>query len=175
VLVLPENEIPTWNGLCLQHHFGIHHQIIAGGDTRFQSVKNGLSLVVGCDLIAVHDGVRPLVSHETLKRCFDNATQQGTAIPVLPASESVREGNLNESIPVDRSRYFLVQTPQVFKAPIILDSYNVAWNPSFTDDASVVEFAGTTVQLVMGNRENIKVTFPEDLSIAELFMKRASL
>lgn len=171
IVVLPADEIGNWNELCHQHHFNITHQLVAGGDTRFQSVKNGLSLALECELIAVHDGVRPLVSHETLVRCFNGATKYGTAIPVLPVNESVRKGTMNSSVPVDRSSYFLVQTPQVFKASIIQESYNQRWIPEFTDDASVVEHSGTDVHLVTGNRENIKITFPEDLSIVELFLK----
>jgi 2-C-methyl-D-erythritol 4-phosphate cytidylyltransferase len=170
ILVLPENELTNWNSLCLNHDFKIPHQLIAGGDTRFQSVKNGLSLAQDCDLIAVHDGVRPLVSHETLSRCFNCAGEKGAAIPVLPANESVREGSMSESVPVDRSRYFMVQTPQVFKASIIKAGYQQEWIPEFTDDASVVEHSGVPVKLVMGNRENIKITFPEDLQIAALFL-----
>lgn len=171
ILVLPADEIIGWNELCSQYHFKIQHQVIAGGNTRFQSVKNGLSLALECELIAVHDGVRPLVSHETLRRCFDCAAENGAAIPVLPANESVREGSLDESIPVDRSRYFMVQTPQVFNATILKNSYNQTYLPEFTDDASVVEKEGVAVHLVIGNRENIKITFPQDLMIAELFLK----
>jgi 2-C-methyl-D-erythritol 4-phosphate cytidylyltransferase len=134
-------------------------------------VKNGLSLVNDSELIAIHDGVRPMVSHETLNRCFNGAEETGTAIPVLPANESVREGTMNSSVPVDRSNFFLVQTPQIFKAPIIQESYKQPWIPEFTDDASVAEHAGIAVHLAMGNRENVKITFPEDLRIAELFLK----
>ena len=174
ILVLPADEMTSWNELCCQHHFEVQHQIIAGGETRFQSVKNGLSLASECELIAVHDGVRPLVSHETLDRCFNCAEEHGTAIPVLPVNESVREGTLDASFPVDRSRFYLVQTPQVFKFSIIQNSYNQSWIPEFTDDASVIEHTGIAVQLVMGNRENIKITFPEDLLIADLFLKTKS-
>ena len=171
IVVLPQTDIEGWNALCRQHHFDLPYQITAGGSTRFQSVKNGLTLAHRCDLIAVHDGVRPLVSHETLERCFDGATELGSAIPVLPANESVRKGSMDSSVPVNRSDYFMVQTPQVFKASIIRESYDQKWNPEFTDDASVVEYSGNIVHLVMGNRENIKITFPEDLQIAELFLK----
>jgi len=170
IVVLPADEIDNWKELCRQHHFDIPHLLIAGGDTRFQSVKNGLSLINDSELIAIHDGVRPLVSHETLNRCFTGAEETGTAIPVLPANESVREGTMNASVPVDRSRYFLVQTPQVFKASLIQESYKQPWISEFTDDASVAEHSGIKVHLVMGNRENIKITFPEDLRIAELFL-----
>lgn len=171
ILVLPANEISGWNGLCGKHHFEIPHLVTEGGETRFQSVKNGLSLASGCELTAVHDGVRPFVSHETMARCFNGASLQGSAIPVLPSNESVRKGKMNKSVPVDRSQYFMVQTPQVFKTSILQEAYRQMWTPEFTDDASVVEHAGTAVQMVMGNRENIKITFPEDLLIAELFLK----
>jgi len=171
IVVLPPDEIITWKDLCNQHQFEIRHQTIAGGCTRFQSVKNGLTLASDCQFIAIHDGVRPLVSHATLTRCFNCAAENGTAIPVLPANESVREGTMNKSVPVDRSRYFMVQTPQVFKASIIRESYHQSEIPEFTDDASVIEHFGVAVHLVMGNRENIKITFPEDLRIAELFLK----
>jgi 2-C-methyl-D-erythritol 4-phosphate cytidylyltransferase len=122
-------------------------------------------------LIAVHDGVRPLVSHETLKRCFDMAAEKGSAIPVLPANESIREGTMDNSRPVDRDRLFLVQTPQVFRAEIIKKAYNQLYSSDFTDDASVVEKSGVSVQMVLGNRENIKITYPEDLGIVALFLK----
>jgi len=171
IVVLPPDEIISWKELCNQHHFEIPHQTIAGGYTRFQSVKNGLTLAPDGGLIAIHDGVRPLVSHATLTRCFNCAAENGTAIPVLPANESVREGSMSESVQVDRSRYFMVQTPQVFKASIIKESYDQAEIPEFTDDASVIERSGVAVHLVMGNRENIKITFPEDLRIAELYFK----
>ena len=170
VLVIPDREIKNWEYLCIQHKFEIPHKLIAGGSTRFQSVKNGLSLALGYNLIAIHDGVRPLVSHETIERCFNCAAINGTAIPVIPTNESLREGNFNESVPVDRSRYFMVQTPQVFEASIIQKSYNQTFKSEFTDDASVVEHAGIKVNLVRGNRENIKITFPEDIEIAELLL-----
>ena len=171
IVVLPADDLEGWMELCLKHQFKISHQIIAGGNTRFQSVKNGLSLDSASELVAVHDGVRPMVSHETLLRCFTCAEEYGTAIPVLPANESIRKGTMGSSAPVDRSEYFLVQTPQVFKSSIIHESYNQPWIPEFTDDASVVEHSGTAVHLIMGNRENIKITFPEDIQIAELFLK----
>lgn len=171
IVVLPVGEIELWKNLCAQHAFIVPHQTVSGGETRFHSVKNGLSFTPECDLIAIHDGVRPLVSPETLKRCFDMAADKGAAIPVLPANESIREGTLDNSRPVDRSRLFLVQTPQVFRSEILRKAYDQSWNPEFTDDASVVEKSGTAVQMVLGNRENIKITYPEDLQIATLFLK----
>ncbi len=172
VVVLPEDEIESWQTLCMKYDFDTPHQVVKGGNTRFQSVKNGLSKLMEYDLIAIHDGVRPLVSNETLIRCFETAAAEGAAIPVLPANESVRQGTMERSVPVDRSHYFMVQTPQIFKATLILESYTKPWIPEFTDDASVAEHSGVKVHLVEGNRENIKITFPEDLQIAELFLKR---
>ena len=170
ILVLPDNEIESWNVLCQKYSFRVQHKVIVGGDTRFQSVKNGLTEATNCELIAIHDGVRPLVSHQTLERCFLCAAENRSAIPVLPVSESVRKGSMSQSVPVFRSEYFMVQTPQVFKASILKSSYNQPWKPEFTDDASVFESAGNSVELVMGNRENIKITFPEDMMIAEIFL-----
>ena len=170
VVVLPAGEIELWQKLCTQHNFTIPHQIVIGGKTRFNSVKNGLTASPECNLIAVHDGVRPTVSHQTLIRCFDMANEKGTAIPVLPANESIREGTMENSRPVDRSRLFFVQTPQVFKSDILRKAYDQSWSPDFTDDASVVEKSGISVQMVLGNRENIKITYPEDLQIASMFL-----
>ncbi len=171
ILVLPTSEIVAWEDLCIKNEFHILHQIVEGGETRFESVQNGLKHTNGFELIGIHDGVRPLVSYATLKNCYEQATASGTAIPVLSAHESVRKGSLSKSSPVDRSDYFFVQTPQVFKADILHRAYNQTWKAEFTDDASVVEQIGVAVRLVFGNRENIKITFPEDLIIAEAFLK----
>lgn len=175
IVVLPELQINIWKSLCKEFSFEVDHEIAVGGEVRYESVKNGLDKVDGAELIAIHDGVRPLVSHDTIRRCFECAAHYGTAIPVLPSSESIREGNFEESIPVDRSKYFLVQTPQVFSASILLNCYEQPYDPRFTDDASVVENKGTSIRLVEGNRENIKITFPQDLQIAELFLKTNSI
>lgn len=171
IVVLPESETEKWNQLCSENNFRIPHQVVTGGATRFQSVKNGLKEALHFDLIAVHDGVRPLVSNETLTRCFTMAKEKGSAIPVLPANESVREGTLENSRPLDRSRLYLVQTPQVFNAKLLRVAYSQDYTKEFTDDASVVEKNGFPVQMVLGNRENIKITYPEDLKIASLFLK----
>ena len=174
VLVLPESQIVYWKDLCEKHYFLVNHLVIRGGDTRFHSVNNGINAVTACNLIAIHDGVRPLVSHDTIKRCFTSAAEYGTAIPVLPANESLRKGKMNLSVSVDRSQYFQVQTPQVFNYSLIKNAYHQSWTPEFTDDASVVEKAGSIIQMVLGNRENIKITHPEDLVIAEALVKTFS-
>jgi len=158
--------------LCLKHNFNIRHQIVGGGEARFYSVKNGLAVSPECELIAVHDGVRPAVSHDTLKRCFEMAAEKGSAIPVLSANESIREGTFEDSKPVDRSRLFMVQTPQVFNSIILRNAYQQNYSPEFNDDASVVEKNGCPVLMVPGNRENIKITFPEDIEIVSLLMKK---
>ncbi len=115
IVVLPQDEIDQWQKLCEKYSFNIPHRVVPGGEVRYHSVKNGLNEIPECDLIAVHDGVRPLVGHETLKRCFETAAEKGSAIPVLPSNESVRQGTLDNSKPLDRNRIYLVQTPQVFQ------------------------------------------------------------
>jgi len=171
ILVLPEDQQQFWKGLCLKHSFSLSHQVVAGGKIRFHSVLNGLSQIEGEGIVFIHDGVRPLVSRTTLDRCLEMAQKFGNAIPVLPVNESLRkqEGDLN--ISVDRSQYFSVQTPQTFRCGQIIEAYKQVFDPAFTDDASVAEKAGFPIFMVEGNRENIKITTPEDLIIAEAFLK----
>ncbi len=172
VVVLPESQINTWKELCHKYDFFHSHRVIAGGETRFQSVKNGVAELGISDLVAVHDGVRPLVSQLTISHCFSQAEASGAAIPVLPVSETLRAGNMQRSLTVDRTRYYTVQTPQVFKVEILKAAYAQTWEPSFTDDASVVEKAGYAIQMVLGNRDNIKITHPEDLLVARAYLKQ---
>lgn len=172
IVVLPEAEIHSWELLCKKHAFDIPHRCVAGGSTRFESVRTGLQLAPSSGLIGVHDGVRPLVSHETIRRCFDAARQYGACIPVTDPVESIREMKNDSSVAVDRTRYKLVQTPQVFEASLLHKAYEQDYSPLFTDDASVVEATGTPIQLVEGNVENIKITTPFDLKVAELLMKQ---
>jgi 2-C-methyl-D-erythritol 4-phosphate cytidylyltransferase len=173
ILVLPEEQKDYWSMLCKELNFNIPHQIVFGGETRFHSVKNALQGIKEDGWVAVHDGVRPLVTHKVITDCFSAAQQFGAAIPVVPMIESVREiSNENESQPFNREKLCIVQTPQVFKTDILIKSYEQTYNKLFTDDASVVEAAGYKVQLVSGNRENIKITTPVDLSVvAALFEK----
>lgn len=171
ILVLPQNQIDYWRNLCDKHHFTLEHQITTGGETRFESVKNGLAMAESPSLIGVHDGVRPFVSPDTLKRCYHHAEVLGNAIPVLDAFESVRVVNNERSKALDRSTIKLVQTPQVFQSKVILNAYKQEYSPLFTDDASVVEANGTIIHLVAGNRENIKITTPSDMILGEAFIK----
>lgn len=177
VLVLPEDHQPYWKMLCREIGCKVPHRIANGGETRFHSVRNGLQFLSeeienasGRNekvLVAVHDGVRPFVSPEVISACFEEAEKSGAAIPVMPMIDSLRETDANGSHPVDRSRYFAVQTPQVFHSDVLLKAYGQDFSPLFTDDASVVEAMGQSIRLVTGNRENIKLTTPFDLLIAK--------
>jgi len=168
IVVLPEIQIEQWHSLCKRHAFAINHQVVAGGIERFDSVKNGLKLADNKGIIAVHDGVRPLVSTQTISDCFKEAAISGAAIPVIDINESIRYVDEYENKAVDRSKFKIVQTPQVFKADILKESYKQQYSPAFTDDASVVEAFGVKIKTVQGNRENIKITTPIDLKLAEL-------
>ncbi len=170
ILVLPENQIDFWKELCLDYDFNINCDIAIGGATRFESVKNGLSNIQHDCLVGVHDGVRPLVSNETLNNCFIKAEKYGSAIPVTDAIESIRVVDEEISHSVNREFYKMVQTPQVFSSHKLIKAYDQPFNESFTDDASVYEKAGFRIYLANGNRENIKVTTPMDLIVAEALM-----
>lgn len=171
ILVLPESQIEHWKSLCINHHFSVRHTVTRGGETRFQSVKNGLTMISNLNaLVAIHDGVRPMVSKEVVENCFTAAEKYGNAIPVVKPVESVRIQEGDNSFIADREKVLLVQTPQVFKTSLIKKGYETPYQPSFTDDASVVEFMGEKIHLVDGNRENIKITTPLDLKIAETLM-----
>jgi 2-C-methyl-D-erythritol 4-phosphate cytidylyltransferase len=166
-IVLPESVIDSWKVLCQKYNFSINHKIFSGGETRFHSVKNGLqSLEIPC-LIAIHDGVRPLVSQNTISNCFKMAEEMGTAVPVIAVKESLRKIIEEDSIAEDRSAFRLVQTPQIFHSDILLNAYNTEYRTTFTDDAGVVESAGFKIYITDGNEENLKITTPKDLLLAE--------
>lgn len=171
ILVLPTDQIDIWEKLCKKHSFDLPHQIVTGGENRFCSVKNGLDAIQVDGLVAVHDGVRPLVSEETIARCFDEAEKYGTAIPVVDLIDSIRHITKDRSKSVDRTAYKLVQTPQIFSSEILKKAYEQNFSPLFTDDASVVEALGIKIQLVEGNRENIKITTEFDLKLAEILLQ----
>lgn len=174
VLVLPASQQEYWQGLCRSYHFDIPCRIADGGVTRFHSVANGLALVPDGEdtLIAVHDGVRPFVGAEVIRRCYEAAEQWGAVVPVIDVYETLRhlEADKESSRTVNRADYRLVQTPQTFKGNLLKQAYACDYKPEFTDDASVVEAAGHEVRLVDGNRENIKITTPFDLSVAEALL-----
>ncbi len=167
VLVLPSEHADLWQQLCIKHNFKIPHRIAPGGKERFHSVQNGLKLIETDGIVFIHDAVRPLVSHQTLTRCFETARLTGNALPVISVSESVRFVENESSQPIDRSKIMLVQTPQTFRVSLIQDAYRQPFDTKFTDDASVLENTGHKIHLTEGNRENIKITWPSDLIWAE--------
>ncbi len=174
ILVLPESQFDYWHELCREYGFDVECRLAAGGRTRFHSVQNGLALIDGDDgLVAVHDGVRPFVTAEFITACFEGAEREGAVIPVTDVIETLRRKNADgTSRMVPRSDYCLVQTPQVFRADILKQAYRQDYSEAFTDDASVVEAAGYAVALVGGSRNNIKITTPSDLVIAETLLSR---
>ena len=167
ILVLPVSQQAYWKQLCAEYQFDLAHEIADGGETRFHSVKNGLALVKEDGLVGVHDGVRPFVSQEVIARCYEEAVSLKAVIPVIGVVETVRHltGEGSETVP--RDQYKLVQTPQVFEVALLRRAYEQVYTELFTDDASVVEALGEKVYLVEGNRENIKLTTPFDLKLAE--------
>ncbi len=171
VVVLPAEHQQMWIDMCKDSNFPVTHTIATGGKTRFESVKNGIAAIDDLndsDLVAVHDGVRPLASVELINRCYDTAQQSGSAIPVVNPSDSIRQvmedGNSKQLL---RSSLRAVQTPQTFKAELLKGAYDVDESPLFTDDASVVESAGHQVTLVEGEMTNIKITTPIDMYLAD--------
>ena len=171
ILVLPRDHQPYWEELCREYQFTVPHRIADGGATRFHSVQSGLSFVEDPDaLVAVHDGVRPFVSHEVIACCFREAELHGAVVPVIPVVETVRQLVGDTSVTVNRDAYRLVQTPQTFRASLLRNAYEQPYCDAFTDDASVVEALGHAVHLVEGNRENIKLTTPYDLVVAQALL-----
>jgi 2-C-methyl-D-erythritol 4-phosphate cytidylyltransferase len=168
ILVLPVSQQAYWKELCAEYHFTLPHDVADGGETRFHSVMNGLAKVEGEGLVGVHDGVRPFVSQEVIARCYEEAAEKKAVIPVIGVVETVRQLVDGESVTVPRDQYKLVQTPQVFDVALLRKAYHQEYTDMFTDDASVVEALGEKVHLVEGNRENIKLTTPFDLKLAEL-------
>ena len=174
ILVLPADYHAYWQELCIEHSFKIPHQLVTGGKTRFNSVKNGLDLVPETDaaVIAVHDAVRPLISGEIIENTYQYAAEYGNAVTAVKSRDSVRLTEGNESRSLVRNDVYLVQTPQTFQSAQIKTAYKQAFDPKYTDDASVVEATGIKINLFEGSHQNIKITFPEDIAIAEAILKK---
>ena len=166
VLVLPEDDIATWKGLVKKYGFSPPVTIQSGGDTRFQSVKRGLEKISGSGLVAIHDGVRPLVSEDIIGASFRLAAVHKTAVAAVRLKESIRMTDQDTTRAVDRSKFRLIQTPQTFDLDLIRKAYEMKEDPSLTDDASVAERAGHLISLFEGSYENIKITTEEDLVVA---------
>lgn len=170
VVVLPEAHIPLWENLRARFDVA-PHRIVAGGKERFHSVLNGINALSSeVEYIAVHDGVRALATKRLVIRAMLAAEQHDAVIPVVDVVDSYRRVEGDNSYIVPRSELRIVQTPQIFKAQLLRDAYNVAFSPAFTDDASVVEASGGHITLVEGERTNIKITTPEDITLAESFL-----
>ena len=172
ILVLPQSQQAYWKSLCEEYAFSIPHQVADGGETRFHSVKNGLALVDEEGLVGVHDGVRPFASIEVIRRCYAEAARYKAVVPVIDVVETIRMVQGDDSQTVDRNLYKLGQTPQVFDVALLKQAYHQSYIPGFTDDASVVEAYGEKIHLTEGNRENIKITTPFDLKIAETILQK---
>ena len=173
ILVLPEAQQAYWHQLCEEYHFDVEYTLANGGQTRFHSVQNGLAKVPdeAIGVVGVHDGVRPFPSVEVIRNCYDTARTAKAVIPVIPVVETVRQifcNGLTRTVP--RDEYRLVQTPQTFDIQLLKAANRQPYNDGFTDDASVVESYGHAITLVEGNRENIKITTPYDLKIAEVLV-----
>jgi 2-C-methyl-D-erythritol 4-phosphate cytidylyltransferase len=172
ILVLPKAQQDYWQELCQEYHFNVEYQLADGGETRFHSVQHGLTLIPDDaeGVVGVHDGVRPFPSIDVIRNCYETAREKKAVIPVIPVVETVRHLQGEVSVTVPRNDYRLVQTPQCFDIQLLKAANRQPYNDGFTDDASVVEAFGFAITLVEGNRENIKITTPYDLKIAEVLI-----
>lgn len=177
VLVLPSEQFGFWEELCQKHDFTIAHQLVAGGETRFHSVKNGLSNISAAEecLIAVHDGVRPVIAPDIIANSFREAAGHGAAVVSVPLKDSIRIVGQNEgNKAMDRTLFRLIQTPQTFRSSWMRAAFAADYHESFTDCASVLEAWGYQIRLIDGAYENIKITTPEDLRWAEIYLTATS-
>jgi 2-C-methyl-D-erythritol 4-phosphate cytidylyltransferase len=172
ILVLPKAQQDYWHQLCQEYDFKVEYQMTDGGETRFHSVQHGLALIPDDaeGVVGVHDGVRPFPAIDVIRNCYETARKKKAVIPVIPIVETVRHLKDETSVTVPRNDYRLVQTPQTFDIQLLKAANRQPYNDGFTDDASVVEAFGFNITLVEGNRENIKITTPYDLKIAEVLL-----
>jgi 2-C-methyl-D-erythritol 4-phosphate cytidylyltransferase len=173
ILVLPKEYFSQWKKLTEKYNLSFNPQLVKGGDSRFQSVKNGLDTLPDEGLVAVHDAARPLVSPDLIARGFKAAQQQGSSVPVVPVKSSLRKVTRQGSQSVVRGQYKIVQTPQTFKLDILKAAYRQKENSNFTDEATVIESNGGKVSLIEGENANIKVTYPLDLDIVKAYLDEA--
>ncbi|GGZ39983.1 2-C-methyl-D-erythritol 4-phosphate cytidylyltransferase [Echinicola pacifica] len=175
ILVIPEVDMDFWIELCDKFDFEIPHQLVAGGPSRFQSVKNGLNAIADTQgVVAIHDGVRPFVSPSVIAESFRMASQYGSAIAVVPLKDSIRKlTDEGKSFYQERQYFRLVQTPQTFDLVRIKKAFDVTELHHFTDDATVFEHQGWQVHLIAGNAENIKITSPEDMDYAQFLLLKS--
>jgi len=175
ILVLPEEDFKTWEAICKKFNFTKPIVLQKGGETRFQSVKNGLDKIEGDGLVAIHDGVRPLVSADLIGASYRLAAVHGSAVAAVRLKESIRMTDQDNTKAVDRSKFRVIQTPQTFEVQLIKKAYQIKEDPSLTDDASVAEKSGHVISLFEGSYENIKITTAEDLIVAEALMRTKTI
>jgi len=171
IVVLPNQLISEWQELCKEFNFSTSVKIAEGGETRFHSVKNGLAMIKEEGIVAIHDAVRPLVNPKTIISAYKAAEMYSNAVPAIPLNDSIRQIESAKSISVDRARYCIIQTPQCFSTNSIKKAYLKEYKFNFTDDATVVEATGEKIHLIDGTSDNIKITTPQDLAVAEALMK----
>lgn len=175
ILVLHPDMENYWNKLCAKFSFSVTHEICYGGETRFQSVRNGLHALTQASerstAIAIHDAARPLTNPYLIKKSFEMAHLGISNVLAMPSSSSIRVGDINSSQAIDRNKIWIVQTPQTFPANLIIEAYKQPERAEFTDDASVVEILGNPIHLLKSNQKNIKITYPEDIEIAQIYLK----
>ncbi|HTI58037.1 2-C-methyl-D-erythritol 4-phosphate cytidylyltransferase [Mucilaginibacter sp.] len=173
ILVLHPDSHDYWNQLCEEYNFTVPHQLVSGGETRFHSVRNGINMIEDDDaIVAIHDAVRPLVTCAIIDESYECAEKYGNAIVAVKSRDSVRQIRDNRSQSLNRDNIYLIQTPQTFQAAQLKNAYKQVYQESFTDDASVVEQTGVNINLIGGSHQNIKITFPEDIAIAEFLLKQ---
>ena len=173
IIVLHADYFELWNSICEEYSCTIPHKVIKGGETRFDSVKNGLEAInKNNGFVAIHDAVRPLVNIDTISRCFDSAVKYGNALPAISPNESVRISVGGGNKPLERKNIYLIQTPQVFSVARIKKAYLQEYKPDFTDDATVFETSGGKINIVEGDVLNIKLTTSIDLKFAEAVLKQ---
>ncbi|MBD1426621.1 2-C-methyl-D-erythritol 4-phosphate cytidylyltransferase [Sphingobacterium arenae] len=177
ILILHANMFSFWNELCEKYGFKVPHTVIAGGETRFQSVRNGINYIaerqqqfLDNTLIAIHDAARPLITSEMIDLCFEQTIVHTATVAAVPSTNSIRHGSIEENKAWDREKVWVVQTPQTFQGDILHKAFQQDELSTFTDDASVVEKLGYSIHLILGDYRNIKITFPEDISIAQLYL-----
>lgn len=172
LVVLPKTFREEWKALCKEYKFDIHHTLAEGGETRFNSVKNGLELITKEGIVAIHDAARPLVSEKLIISSMEYAEKHGNAVPAINFSESLRIIEGNTSQVVNRDKYRIIQTPQCFRLTQLKSSYRQEYKSGFTDDATVLESTGVQINLIKGEMTNLKITIPEDLIMAEALLSK---
>ena len=170
VLVLPSSQFKYWQELCNTYNFRQKHTLVAGGITRFHSVKNGLEKIADNTIVAIHDGVRPLISTSLINDLVSETKSGIGVIPIIPIKDSIRKVEGENSVHVDRSNLFVVQTPQCFLSTDIQKAYTQDFSNTFTDDASVFEANGGKINTLLGEEKNLKITTQEDLNIASILI-----